>query len=298
MKSEEGASFSLSHLASPRYLSSNNSGLNISRAVFERMLFVLLKMYEPPKKLFKLMKKGSSNDIFSYIKSVESVPRRDGEDLVNPLRLLPLLRKAEELFRRSFDSRNSQTALGIQFWRREDAPSKLSLSSSSTGPLRRKSPAVFGVPSARSEDLAHLLGQHSEHQSSQPISTTKTLGRLRKESWQDGVGGVAIALNSPVRISSEPNSRRKSKTDLKDNNSNSNDLFSSMDFLRGSQVRNLILSSGSGDNEQVVGKVGGNTAHQQVVQPRIFRGRPHTLQKEFVADKTAVADALGSSREG
>ena len=299
-----------------------DDGKRLSSAVFHHMLQKLLRLAGCSEPLSssqaRLLRRKAADELFRQLRIMEgfAASRRDTEDdenaTVNPMRLVPLLRKAEGEFRRSFDSRSSQTALGVLFWRREDAPPKVALSEPSSSLNPKSSPRggasnaklVFGLPTARDGDLAELLGGVASPASTRTAG--QSLGRFHSEQWQGGTDGVAAALNSPVKRASSVNNNRKIRQDKDSNHTlhNQPDLFDSKEFLRGGQVRELILRGGQEEpppppspqqrrSESSRRAAESDSANQR----RIFRGRPHTLRQEFVNDRTPVSDALGCNRQ-
>ena len=303
-----------------------NDGKRLGRALFHRMLQKLLRLLGCSDPLSssqaRLLSRKAADELFQQLRAMEGSDTKslrreadgDGDDdsTVSPMRLVPLLRKAEGEFRRSFDSRCSQTALGVLFWRREDAPPKV-VQSEQPSPSNPKSnprgggassgtAVVFGLPTARDGDLAELLGGVASPSSNK--APGQCLGRFHMEQWQGGADGVAAALNSPLRRASSVNNNRKVRLD-KDSaptlHSQPN-LFDSKEFLRGGQVRELILRGGREEpppppspQQQIRSESSRRAEGDVTIQGRIFRGRPHTLRQEFINDKTAVSDALGSN---
>lgn len=302
-----------------------NDGKRLGRSLFHRMLQKLLRLLGCSDPLSssqaRLLSRKAADELFQQLRAMESsgstgpsqreADGRDDEDstvTVSPMRLVPLLRKAEGEFRRSFDSRCSQTALGVLFWRREDAPPKVAQSESSSPSKPKSNPrggaasntaVVFGLPTSRDGDLAELLGSAASSPSNK--APGQSLGRFHSEQWQGGADGVAVALNSPLRRASSVNNRkvRLDKDSAPTLHSQPN-LFDSKEFLRGGQVRELILRGGREEpppppSPQQRRRESSRQTEGDVA--RIFRGRPHTLRQEFANDRTAVSDALGCNRQ-
>lgn len=242
--------------------------------------------------------------------------RSKSREKVDPMLLLPMLKEVSADWRRSFDSNSSTAALNNYFWRREDRPPPPPSSSHIPPPpppppsadTPTPSPMVFGLPSRRTDNVAALISRkerdnYAQNGQNRPLP----LGQLQCEHRNHQVprgAGVASALNSPIRIPSPAPVRARRGMRHLEADGGATSSFSSAGFFHGEQMQSLIRTSGGwseGAGDRVTGESemraqSASAIRGEFTTNKIFRGRPHTLQREFVADQTTVCDALGYSR--
>lgn len=168
---------------------------------------------------------------------------------------------------------------------------------------------VFGRTTAavskQQGNVATLLGQQSSSCISNNASSTakstmksnRSRGLLQsEESLVCGVktgNNVSSALNSSVLPTNSSPRRRVMKSHEDETRTRFAIDFNSVDFLRGSQMKELIRSKEVESASMYTTSKPLSMCVMMNMEPRVYRSRPHTLQQEFQADRTTVSIALG-----